>query len=38
MDERMEQVVAELERLGDVEIRFAERQILLTRGGVQITP
>jgi hypothetical protein len=38
MDELMEQVVAELERLGDVEIRFAERQILLTRGGVQITP
>jgi hypothetical protein len=34
----MEQVVIELERLGDVELVFGEREIRLTSGGVQITP
>lgn len=38
LDERMEQVMAELERLGDVELQFRETRIQLTRGGVQITP
>jgi hypothetical protein len=38
MDDRMEQVVAELERLGDVSLQLGERRISLTRGGVEITP
>ncbi len=38
LDERMEQVVAELERLGDVSLQLGERRISLTRGGVEITP
>ena len=38
LDDRMEQVVIELERLGDVELVFGEREIRLTSGGVQITP
>ncbi len=38
LDERMEQVMSELERLGDVELQLGERRIRLTRGGVQITP
>ena len=38
LDERMEQVISELERLGDVELQLGERRIHLTRGGVQITP
>lgn len=36
--ERMEQVMAELERLGDVELQFGKMRIQLTSGGVQITP
>lgn len=38
LDERMEQVMAELERFGDVELQFRETRIQLTSGGVQITP
>ncbi len=38
LDDRMEQVVAELERLGDVSLQLGERRISLTRGGVEITP
>ena len=34
----MEQVMAELERLGDVELQFGKMRIQLTSGGVQITP
>lgn len=38
LDERMDQVMAELERLGDVELQFRKMRIQLTGGGVQITP
>lgn len=38
LDERMEQVLSELERLGDVELSSGERRIRLSSGGVDITP
>ncbi len=38
LDERMEQVMSELERLGNVELSLGDRRIRLTRGGVEITP
>ncbi|MBT3943403.1 MAG: hypothetical protein HOC77_12265 [Chloroflexi bacterium] len=38
LDDRMEQVLSELERLGDIELSSGVRRIRLTSGGVEITP
>ena len=38
LDERMEQVLIELERIGNVELSAGERHIRFTSSGVNITP
>ncbi len=38
LGERMEQLRAELERLGEVELRYGDRRIRLSSGGVEIAP